>query len=169
MKRGFLLSTGLLALALMTSACSESSNPVSTGASNLTVNAVESEDPGVLSNLQDPRVLADYQAARRYRLLFTAGASGTSDAPSVRAARSISTIEFEVRDPGGALIGETMASEVVTTGVQRDDGASLTVFGDAEWNSSVVLAPGTTVTAIVRGIHGETLIVREEVLVAGDE
>jgi hypothetical protein len=43
------------------------------------------------------------------------------------------------------------------------------VFGDAEWNSSVVLAPGTTVTAIVRGIHGETLIVREEVLVAGDE
>jgi hypothetical protein len=167
MKRGSLLSIGLAALAVMISACSQSSNPTASGNNE---QASVNGSPGILARLHNPEVLASMVNTAEYRLLFTAGASGTSDSEPMVAARTITTVDFEIHAPDGGLISRATSDEVVTTGVQGDEGvASLTVFADTEWALPSRLEQGTYVLGIVHGRNGEMLVTRADVPVRDDQ
>lgn len=161
MKRGSVLSMGIIALTMLISACSDSSSPISPTVN--TLGNVEG-DPGILASLQDPQVSVQVGEPGQVRLLFTAGASGTTESESMRAARIIESVEFEVRTETNALVDREMTTNVVTTGVIRpDDQASLTVFADSDWDSVEPIQRGRYLIGIVRGRNGEVLVTRAEI------
>jgi hypothetical protein len=168
MKRGTILSAGLLALALMTSACSQSSNPTSSTASTVGTSSVGGEvagDPGVLAKLQDPQVSVQATVpGQAPRLLFTAGASGSPTSESMIAARTIESVDFEIRAADNSIIDRETTQNILTTGVLGpDQTASLTVFADRSWDRYVAVADrGAYIIGIVHGRNGEVLVTRAD-------
>ena len=176
MNRVSLLSTGLAALALMVSACSQSSSPTSAlgiGAES------ETDQAGILAKLQDPQVSV-WAAPQEQtgRIQFTAGASGTSESESIRATREIVSVDFEIYEPGGDLIDRTTTTNVYTSGVRIPgtyldstsdggpgivgDAASLTVTAEASPVPRAMLDRAGYVIGIVHGRNGERLVVRAD-------
>jgi hypothetical protein len=165
MKRGSLLSAGLVALALAASACSESTSP-----STINTSIESSGNEGILAMLQNPQVMADAVTPSTYHLLFTAGASGASDSEPMVAARTIETVAFEIHAPNGALIAQTSAREVATTGVTNgENSASLTVIADTEWEKTRKIDAGSYVIGYVHGHNGELLVTRAPMPVRADQ
>lgn len=161
MKRSSILSAGLAALALMVSACSQTSNPTASTTPTVNENSTQIPgQPGILARLQDPVLTADLGPTSTVRFIWAAGASGTSNAPAMIAARSIERVDFQVHDPSGLII-DTRTTNAIPTGVMRDNGvASITIVADTEWPMVTRIEEGSYVVAIVRGINGEELSMR---------
>jgi hypothetical protein len=94
-----------------------------------------------------------------YTFIFSAGASGTSDSPDMRALRSINSVTFTVYAPDGRAYDSLTTNDVPTSGVQNSGGgASLTATASAEWRPSDAPPPGTRV--IARAYATDGVIVR---------
>lgn len=166
MNRGSILTTGLLALTLMVSACSQSSNPTSSvGASSME----NGGEPGILAKLHDPQV--GIQASGQGnppRLVFSAGASGPTESESMIAARTIASVTFEIHEASGVIVDSETTENVMRTGVRGpNDEASLTVFAESFWDSVAPLDRGAYLIGIVRGRNGEVLVTRTEIPALG--
>src|SRR5687768_16867887 len=156
MRRASFFSIGVALLAMVMSACSSSENP--TTSSNIDATGGASENPGILARLHNPTLTIAPIDQVRYQLIFSAGASGTSDSEPMVAVRTIREVEFEIHAPNGSLIDTRVAREIVTTGVMGDESvASLTVIADSEWQRNVRIQEGTYAIANVRGRNGELL------------
>jgi hypothetical protein len=162
MNRGSVLSMGLLALTLMVSACSQSSNPTAT---SIGATSETGGDPGILAKLHDPQVGIQASAQGNLpRLVFSAGASGTSDSESMIAARTIESVTFEIHEANGGIVDSETTQNVMRTGVLGPDHeASVTVFAEGYWDSVAPLERGAYLIGIVRGRNGEMLVTRTEI------
>ena len=168
MKTGRFLSIGLAALAVMVSACSQSSSP--TAADNgSAVGSGSSSDAGILAKLQHPEVTVDVRGGVPARFLFTAGASGPSSDESMIAARTIDRVEFRLIGADGRVIKEETTREVVTTGVLgENNSASLTVFAEELWGTATYTPPGSYVVGTVVGRNGERLVLRTDMPITSE-
>ncbi|MBC8145725.1 MAG: hypothetical protein H7X80_09065 [bacterium] len=162
MNRNSFFSTGLVALALFASACSQSTSPTGPG-SNSQIGGNTQGNPGILAKLSEPSAFVDPIDNANYRLVFSAYAVGSSDSEPMRATRAIDKVVFEVHAPSGAIIDSETAREVSLSGIKlQEDQASLSVNADVTWPVSASISRGSYVLAIVHGRNGEVLIRRAD-------
>jgi hypothetical protein len=154
------LTVSLALLALATAGCSSSRTAGEAGRT-LDRAAVERQSSPVLEIL-NPHFDVVPTPEGPYALIFSAGASGTSDSPSMRALRSIREVSFVVFDPDGRAIDSMRTTEIPTSGIQNSDGgASLTATARVEWAPGTAPALGTRVLMRATADDGEILRLAE--------
>lgn len=162
MKTNSFISAGLVALAMLVTACEPASNPTSQN-NDSQLGGATSGSPGILAKLSEPMAYVDPLNVRNYRLVFSAYATGTSDSEPMVATRTIDKVEFEVRTVNGVLIERLTAREVELSGIRSaDDIGSISVTAAVMWPVTASVSNGSYVLAVVRGNHGEVLVRRAE-------
>ena len=138
--------------------CGSSRGTTTTGGAGLDRVAIERQSSPVYESLH-PTFDVFPNGDGTYSFIFSAGASGTSDAPTMRLLRGIVEVSFTVHDGSGAMIDSLGTTDIPTSGIAGADGAaSLTATGRVAWRPRSALTPPMQV--VMRASGAEGVIVR---------